>query len=93
MLGPFLPNYRLVLVARSAFERLALITKVGSPFFYAWPTRLGGWLGPISISATLRGPHCGGSAGFHVFRTLDNDIRAGHRDGVVLDVYFSRALH
>ena len=93
MLGPFRPNYLPLLVARSAFERLVLVTEVGFPFLNAWPPPLGGWPGTVASRATLRGPPCGGLAGFHLYRAPDNDISASDRDGVVLHVHFLLTLH
>ena len=53
MLGPLLPDYLPLLVARSAFERLTLVTEVGFPFLNVWPPPLGGWLGTFASRATL----------------------------------------
>ena len=85
MLGPLLPDYLPLLVARSGFKRLVLIAEVGFPFFDAWPTPLGGWVGTVRITAALRDTRSGGLAGFHLQCALDNDISACHRDSVVLD--------
>ena len=87
MLGPLLPNYLGLLIARSGFKRLVLVAKVGSQSLT--PALVGG----RELSALQRPPHRGGLAGFHLYRALDNDIGASDRDSVVLDMYFLRALH
>ena len=93
MLGLFCPDRFPLLGTRRAFKRLKLVTKVGFPILDAWPAPLGERLEAVASRTTLRRSHCGGLAGFHLYRALDGDISASDRDGVVLDVHFLRILH